>query len=129
MTNINEKARSALAGAKDKIKVDPSSMGDVSEKVSVISEKFKGTVKEVVPEKSDELSDRIDQYLEERKDQIINDWELATKNDAMNLEKRYLKLSKDMGKLDDGFNEYRETSNKRIKEIEDRLEKLENPEN
>ena len=126
MSGINEKARSAFAGATDKINIDRSSMEGVTEKVSGLGEKVKGTVKGV-PTKSDELSERIDSFLEERKDQIIKDWELATKNDVSDLEKRYLKLSTDMGKLDSRFNEFRSSSVKKFKDIEERLDKLEKP--
>jgi SMC interacting uncharacterized protein involved in chromosome segregation len=101
-------------------------MEGVTEKVSGLGEKVKGTVKGV-PTKSDELSERIDSFLEERKDQIIKDWELATKNDVSDLEKRYLKLSTDMGKLDSRFNEFRSSSVKKFKDIEERLDKLEKP--
>lgn len=124
MSGINEKARSAFAGATDKINIDRSSMEGVTEKVSGLGEKVKGTVKGV-PTKSDELSERIDSFLNERKDQIIKDWELTTKKDVSDLEKRYLKLSTDMGKLDSRFNEFRSSSNKKFKEIEERLDKVE----
>lgn len=126
MSGINEKARSAFAGATDKINIDSSSMEGVTEKVSGLGEKVKGTVKGV-PTKSDELSERIDAFLNERKEQIIKDWELTTKKDVSDLEKRYLKLSTDMGKLDSRFNEFRSSSNKKFKEIEERLDKVEKP--
>lgn len=126
MSGINEKARSAFAGATDKINIDRSSMEGVTEKVSGLGEKVKGTVKGV-PTKSDELSERIDAFLNERKEQIIKDWELTTKKDVSDLEKRYLKLSTDMGKLDSRFNEFRSSSNKKFKEIEERLDKVEKP--
>jgi len=126
MSGINEKARSAFAGATDKINIDHSSMEGVTEKVSGLGEKVKGTVKGV-PTKSDELSEKIDSFLEERKDQIIKDWELTTKNDVSDLQKRYLKLSTDMGKLDSRFNEFKSVSNKKFKDIEERLDKLEKP--
>jgi SMC interacting uncharacterized protein involved in chromosome segregation len=126
MSGINEKARSAFSGATDKINIDRSSMEGVTEKVSGFGEKVKGTVKGV-PTKSDELSEKIDSFLDERKDQIIKDWELSTKNDVSDLEKRYLKLSTDMGKLNSNFNDYKASSNKKFKDIEDRLDKLEKP--
>jgi SMC interacting uncharacterized protein involved in chromosome segregation len=126
MSGINEKARSAFSGATDKINIDRSSMEGVTEKVSGLGEKVKGTVKGV-PTKSDELSERIDSFLEERKDQIIKDWELTTKTDVSDLEKRYQKLSTDMHKIDSNFNEFKASSNKKFKDIEDRLDKLEKP--
>lgn len=124
MSEMNEKARSALSDATRRIKIDSGTISGVSETVTGVSEKLKGTVK-VVPEKSDELSNKIDKFLDERSDQIIKDWELATKKDITNLETRYEKLSTDMGRLDSNFNEYRELTNKTIKKLEERLEKLE----
>ncbi|HTX61830.1 MAG TPA: hypothetical protein VMC48_05930 [Methanobacterium sp.] len=133
MTGMNEKARSAFAGASgkitdatDKINIDRSSVEGVTEKVSGLGEKVKGTVKGV-PTKSDELSEKIDLWLDERKDQIIEDWELSTKTDVSGLEKKYLKLSTDVSKLDSSFNEFKASSNKKFKDIEDRLAKLEKP--
>lgn len=133
MTGINEKARSAFAGASgkvteatDKINIDRNSVDGVTGKVSGFGEKVKGTVKGV-PTKSDELSEKIDQWLDERKDQIIEDWELSTKTDVSNLEKKYLKLSTDIGKLNSSFNEFKTSSNKKFNDIEDRLAKLEKP--
>lgn len=49
---MGEKKRSAFSGATDKIKVDSSTVEDVSKRVSGVSEKLKGTVKGV-PVKSD----------------------------------------------------------------------------
>jgi hypothetical protein len=88
MLGVSEKARSAFSGASDKVKVDSSTISGVSDKVSGVSEKLKGTVKGV-PQSTDELSNKIDLFLEERQGQIIKDWELATKDDVFDLEKRY----------------------------------------
>jgi len=126
MSGMGEKTRSAFSGATDKIKVDKSTMGGVTEKVSGVGEKLKDTVKGN-PESDEELSNKIDLFLEEKKDQIIKDWELTTKDDYLDLEKRYTKLSMDMGKLDNSLNNYREFSNKKFKEFESRLSKLEKP--
>jgi archaellum component FlaC len=128
MSGMSEKARSAFSGASEKVKVDSSMMEGVSDKVSGVSEKLKGTVKGV-PQSTDEFSNKIDLFLEERQEQIIKDWELATKTDLSDIEKRYTKVSGDMGKLNSSFNEYRESTNKKLKKIEERLDKLETPKN
>jgi hypothetical protein len=96
----------------------------MSEKMAGMSEKIMGKVKEV-PISTDILSARIEVFLDEKSDQLIKDWDLATKSDITDLEKRYSKVSRDVGELEGRFNEYRGYTNKKIKSIEKRLEKLE----
>lgn len=96
----------------------------MSEKMAGMSEKIMGKVKEV-PISTDVLSARIEVFLDEKSDQLIKDWDLATKSDITHLEKRYSKVSRDVGELEGRFNEYRGYTNKKIESIEKRLEKLE----
>jgi len=98
----------------------------VSEKVSGMSEKIKGKVN--VPISTDNLSHRIDLFLNEQSDQLIEDWDLATKKDLSALEKRFKVVSTDIESLEKRFKEYSGTTNKKLEDIEARLEKLENPE-
>lgn len=133
MSGMGEKARTVVSGVGDK--VSSSTKGDeggvvdsVGEKVSGIGEKIKGTVKSVpksASKSTDDLSLRIDDYLDEKSNQLIVDWELATNSDIENIEKKYSKVTQDLSTLDSNFNEYREDTNKKIKKIEERLEKLE----
>jgi archaellum component FlaC len=127
MSGMGEKARSAVSGASEKVTIDGSMIDGVSEKMAGMSEKIKGTVKGV-PKTTDTLSNKIDIFLNDKSDQLIKDWELATKDDIVDLEKRYSKVSRDLGELDGRFNEYRGYTNKKLKKIEERLEKLETPE-
>src|ERR1035438_10152474 len=128
MSGMGGKARSAVSGASEKVTIEGSMIDGVSERMAGMSEKIRGTVKGV-PKSTDTLSNRIDLFLNDKSDQLIKDWELATKNDVMDLEKRYSKVSRDLGELDSRFNEYRGYTNKKVKKIEERLDKLENPEN
>jgi len=107
VSGISEK----MSGVGEKINVS-----GVSETVSGMGETIKGTVSG-----TDNLNERIDQYLTEKSDQLIKDWNLATKDDTSDLEKRFLKVSGDL-------DEYKVQTNEKIKKIEDRLDKLENPE-
>lgn len=133
MSGMGEKARTVVSGVGDKVssstKGDEGSVVDsVGEKVSGIGEKIKGTVKSVpksASKSTDDLSLRIDDYLDEKSNQLIVDWELATNSDIENIEKKYSKVTQDLSTLDSNFNEYREDTNKKIKKIEERLEKLE----
>jgi len=128
MSGMGEKARSAVSGASDKVTIDGSMIDGMSEKMAGMGERIKGTVKGV-PKSTDVLSSKIELFLDDKSDQLIKDWELATKNDVVDLEKRYSKVSRDLGELDGRFNEYRGYTNKKLKKIEERLENLENPEN
>jgi hypothetical protein len=128
VSGMSGKARSAVSGASEKVTIEGSMIDGVSERMAGMSEKIKGTVKGV-PMSTDTLSNRIDLFLNDKSDQLIKDWELATKNDVIDLEKRYSKVTRDLGELDSRFSEYRGYTNKKVKKIEERLDKLENPEN
>ncbi len=135
MSGMGEKARTVVSGVGEKVSGtgenvsnEGSMMDSVSEKVSGVSEKIKGTVQGVpksTSKSTDDLSRKIDVFLNDKSDQLIKDWELATKNDIVDIEKRYTKVSHDLNELDEKFNEYRGSTNKKIKKIEERLKKLE----
>ncbi|MDD3986009.1 MAG: hypothetical protein PHY59_09105 [Methanobacterium sp.] len=127
MSGMGEKARSAVSGASEKVTIDGSMIDEVSERMAGVGEIIKGTVKGV-PKSTDLLSSKIELFLDDKSDQLIKDWDLATKNDITNLEKRYNKVSRDLGEIDSRFNEYRGYTNKKIEKIEERLDKLENME-
>ena len=102
-------------------------MSGVSEKVYGMGDKLKGKVKEV-PISTDALSGRIDDFLNDQSDRLIKDWELATKTDISEVEKKYSKVSRDIDDLEKRFNEYRGHANKKFENIENRLDTLENEE-
>lgn len=132
-SNLGEKVQEKTSGVGEKMPGEGSSgMGEklhvsgVSEKVSGMGEKIRGKVS--VPISTDNLSHRIDLFLNEQSDQLIEDWDLATKKDLAALEKRFNVVSMDIETLEKRFNEYRGATNKKLENIEERLEKLENPE-
>ncbi len=102
-------------------------MSGVSERVSGMGEMLKGKVKEV-PISTDVLSGRIDEFLNDQSDQLIKDWELATKSDLNQLEKKYSKVARDIDDLEKRFSEYRGHANKKFESIEKRLTTLEGEE-
>jgi predicted RNase H-like nuclease (RuvC/YqgF family) len=101
-----------------------SRMSGVSERVSGMGEMLRGKVKEV-PINTDVFSGRIDEFMHEQSDQLIKDWELATKSDVGTLEKKYSKVARDIDDLERRFNEYRGHANKKFDHIEKRLSALE----
>ncbi len=112
-------------------KEDVSQMGEkmsgVSEKVSGVGDRIRGKVKEV-PISTDILSKKIDAFLEEKSDELIEDWDLATKNDVNKLEKRVEVVTRDIGELERRFNEYRGFTNKKLDNIDERLKAIEEDE-
>jgi hypothetical protein len=77
---------------------------------------------------TDTLSSRIDIFLNEQSDRLIEDWDLATKKDLSELEKRFNVVSLNFSTLEKRFNEYRGATNTKLESIEQRLEKLETSE-
>lgn len=92
-----------------------------------MGERIKGKVRGV-PVSTDVLSGKIEHFLEEKSDQLIKDWELATQSDISRLDERIDKVFRDVDELGSRFNEFRVYTNKKIVSIEKRLEKLEIPE-
>ncbi len=112
---------------------EQTNVSGVSAKISGGNEVISGMVeetKEKVSDKvsTDDLSNEIGQVLNEKSDQLIKDWELATKNDLGELERYSKKVLRDVDELDKRFEEDKEHTNEKINEIEDRIEKLETPE-
>lgn len=99
----------------------------MGERMAGVGERIKGKVKEV-PISTDLLSNRIESFLDEQSDQLIKDWEIVTKNDLSDLENRFDDVSIHVDELEKRFNEYRGYTNKKLNRIEERLSKLETPE-
>lgn len=74
---------------------------------------------------TDAFSKKIDAFLDEKSDQLIQDWELATKTDLKAIEERFNTTSKSIDKLEEKFNSFKDDSNKKFDDIEKRIEKLE----
>jgi len=74
---------------------------------------------------TDVFSKKIDSFLDEKSDELIKDWKLATKDDIDILEKRCEVAYRNVDELAKRFNEYREYTNERMDHIDKRLKKLE----
>jgi hypothetical protein len=128
MSGVGEKITGAFKGISGGEKAsEAEKKSGVSDKITNVGGKITGKVKDV-DISTDFLSKKIDKFLDERSDQVIKDWDLATKNDIKQLEKRFEKITRDTGELEHRFNEYRGYTNKKLESIEERLTKLENPE-
>lgn len=129
LSKVHETIKKTGAKATDTgVKItEGGTMAGMSERMAGMGEKIRGKVKEV-PISTDLLSNRIEIFLNEQSDQLIKDWELATKSDLSELEKRFDKVSLDVDELEKRFKEYRGYTNKKLENIEGRILKLENPE-
>ncbi len=130
MAGVNENISgvgSKISGAVKNISGKGSEItSNASEKITGAGAKVSGKVKNVNVD-TDSLSDNIDKFLEEKSDQLIKDWKLATKTDIGDLEKKFNELSGSTTKLKGEFDEYRGDTNKKLENIEERLAKLEGP--
>ncbi len=102
-------------------------MSGVGNKMSGVSDKIMGKVRDV-PISTDVLSNKIDVFLNEKSDELIEDWSLATKNDIGELEKKMKVVTRNIDELEHRFNEYRGFTNKKLDSLDERLKKLEGEE-
>lgn len=119
--------KTQIYGAGGKLGVEEEGAGymsGVGEKVSGMGDKIMGKVKDV-PISTDIISSKIDAFLEEKSDELIEDWALATKNDINDLQKRLELVARNVDELEHRFNEYRGYTNKKLDSLDERLKKLE----
>ncbi|MBE2900121.1 hypothetical protein DNK57_04735 [Methanothermobacter thermautotrophicus] len=102
-------------------------MAGVGEKMSDVSDRIMGKVREV-PISTDVISNKIDAFLNEKSDELIEDWSLATMDDISKLEKRLDLVSRNIDELEQRFNEYRGYTNKKLESLDRRLRRLEEKE-
>ncbi|MDR0912377.1 MAG: hypothetical protein LBM96_07250 [Methanobrevibacter sp.] len=74
---------------------------------------------------TDGFSKKLDQFLNEKSEDLIKEWNLSTKEDIETLEKRFDKTSLKVDEIEKRFNEYREYTNDEIKSLDKRLKELE----
>lgn len=81
---------------------------------------------------TDAFSKKIDAFLDEKSDQLIQDWSLATLNDLESLEKKFKNTAKSVDELDSKFKKFKKDSKKfqdetrsKLDEIDERIKALE----
>ena len=82
---------------------------------------------------TDAFSNKIDAFLDEKSDELIKNWSLATTNDLEELQTKFSQTTSDVDKLDKDFKEFRKTSEEfqkatesRLDDLDKRIESLEN---
>ncbi|MBQ2832710.1 hypothetical protein [Methanobrevibacter sp.] len=73
---------------------------------------------------TDAFSNKIDAFLDEKSDELIKSWSLATTNDLEELESKFSETSANVDSLDKSFNEFRKSSEEFQKATEDKLDEL-----
>ena len=79
------------------------------------------------------FSHKLDAFLDQKSDQLIKDWSLATTNDLDNLEAKFNETTNNVDNLEKSFNEFKQASEEfqklteeRLGDLDRRIESLEN---
>lgn len=82
---------------------------------------------------TDAFSSKLDAFLDEKSEELIKDWSLATTNDLDELESKFTKTTKSVDDLEKSFNEFKKSSHefqvsteKKLNDLDKRIEELEN---
>ncbi|WP_407421887.1 hypothetical protein [Methanobrevibacter sp.] len=73
---------------------------------------------------TDAFSNKIDAFLDEKSDQLIKDWSLATTNDLDELESKFSETAGHVDTLEKSFDEFKKSSEEFQKVTEEKLEDL-----
>ena len=100
---------------------------DDEEKVSM-GKKIKYTFKDIdksYANTTDAFSKRLDAFLDERSEELIENWSLVTTDDLESLEKRCVSACDSIDDLEKRFSEYSNVTNEKIEDLDKRLKALE----
>ena len=70
---------------------------------------------------TDAFSNKLDAFLDEKSDELIKDWSLATTKDLKELEAKFLETSESVDALDKDYQEFKKSSMEFQKTTEDKL--------
>lgn len=73
---------------------------------------------------TDAFSNKIDAFLDEKSDQLIKDWSLATTNDLEELESKFSETTGHVDNLEKSFDEFKKSSEEFQKVTEEKLDDL-----
>ncbi|MDO5859356.1 hypothetical protein [Methanobrevibacter sp.] len=73
---------------------------------------------------TDAFSHKIDAFLDEKSDQLIKDWSLATTNDLDELESKFSETTSHVDSLEKSFDEFKKSSEEFQKVTEEKLDDL-----
>ena len=98
-------------------------ISNISEKMGEVGSKFRDRVQDEDDDeehvsKTDFMSKKISQFIDEQSEQLIEDWDLATNKDIDVLNERFESLSTDL-------NDYKDSNDNRVDLLEERVNKIE----
>ena len=103
---------------------------EMKEKVSM-GEKIKYTFKDIdksYANTTDAFSKRLDSFLDERSEELIENWSLVTTDDLTSLEERCTSACDSIDALEKRFGEYSSATDSKIEDLDKRLKALEEAE-
>lgn len=96
-------------------------ISNISDKMNDVSGKFKDRIQDEDEEdrvsRTDMISKKISQFIDEQSEQVIEDWDLATNKDIDSVIEKYTQIESDL-------NDYKESNDERVSSLEDRVNKL-----
>ena len=97
---------------------------DSGENVSM-GDKIKGTFNDYTSFTTDAFSKKLNAFLDEKSEELIEDWSLVTKNDLESLEEKWNNTSQSIDDLEKRFEDYKKNTSEDIKDLDERLKALE----
>ncbi len=73
---------------------------------------------------TDAFSKKLDSFLDEKSDELIKDWSLATKHDLSDLEAKFAETTKSVDALDKDYQKFKKSSKKFQESTEEKLNDL-----
>ena len=103
---------------------------EIQEKKSM-GDKIKYTFKDIdksYANTTDAFSKRLDAFLDERSEELIENWSLVTTDDLSSLEERYTTACDSIDALEKRFSEFTNATDAKIEDLDKRLKALEEAE-
>ncbi|MBE6485866.1 MAG: hypothetical protein E7Z85_03370 [Methanosphaera stadtmanae] len=95
-------------------------ISNIAERVNGFSDKFKDRIQDDEEEhvsKTDIMSKKITQFIDEQSEQVIEDWDLATHKDLDSVIEKYESLQLEL-------DSYKESNDTRVSDLEERVNKI-----
>ena len=96
-----------------------------------MGDKIKYTFKDIdksYANTTDAFSKRLDSFLDERSEELIESWSLVTTDDLSSLEERYTSACDSIDSLEKRFAEFTNATDAKIEDLDKRLKALEEAE-
>ena len=103
------------------------SSGKVNDEEDDVSmgDKIKGTFNDYAPFNTDAFSKKLNDFLDEKSEELIENWSLVTTDTLGTLEKKWDNTSQSIDELEERFENYKKNTSEDIKDLDERLKVLE----